>query len=164
MKINMNIDKDLPKVLGKEFWGMLHFEIPLTSLYEFLGVQHKGVGIKRFSDWVLFPEKIPLDFQKVFYQKLASRQESPDYIALHSQQSSASEDEFHYLIVELLQLKYANGALQPSSLKHIYTLSHRVFWAISLQFVERGYVSAEYMFSVQSHFKERREGQHEAGS
>ncbi|MDQ0255511.1 hypothetical protein J2S74_002893 [Evansella vedderi] len=132
-------------LVGKEFWGILMFELNLPALHKFLGLEKHFVGLIRFSDYVLFPEKIPPDHLEDFSFLLQNRHESDYYEELKGYKMDEDEERTHCLISELLQLKYGSGAIHSSSFHHFYQLPMNAFYSISLQLVEKGYISAYKM-------------------
>ncbi|WP_209809884.1 hypothetical protein [Ammoniphilus resinae] len=153
-----NSVEDPHLLLGKEFWGILFFEMNLPSLHEFLQVNKKGIGLKRFGDWVLFPDKIPVEFQKQFLHQLENRYQSSDYPSIYDRKMIENEEKFHLLIQELLQIKYAGSSICPQSLPSVLGLSTDAFMAIFFQFVERGYLTAnDVLHQWYPHFKRDRE-------
>lgn len=145
-------EKELSNTLGKEFWGILSFELNLPALYELILGDKMGIGLKRFGDWVLFPHKIPLDIQEKFEQLLEKRRVNPLYDKLLSLPMNEKDEGVHLLIVELLRLKYSGGSSDPSYLRHLYQLSDNVFFALSIQFVEKGFISSQKMIEIYQHY------------
>lgn len=137
---------DIPVLLGKEFWGILSFEMNLPSLYKFLQGKKMGIGLKRFTEWVLFPDKIPFEFQKKMVDQLNHRMEHPDYPSFLQREMKDEEKTLDPLIRELLHIKYAGSSIRSHSFPLTLTLSPDAFFAIFFQFVERGYLSANDVF------------------
>lgn len=150
---------EISLLLDKEFWGILCFEMNLPSLYEFLQAKQMGIGLKRFGDWVLFPDKIPLEFQKKFLHRLEIRVQHPDYPSFRDRAMDQDEEKIDRLIKELLQIKYAGSSICSQSLPLTLKLAPDAFYAIFFQFVERGYLSAnDVLHRWHPHFRSNREG------
>ncbi|MFC5449132.1 hypothetical protein ACFPOG_12740 [Paenibacillus aestuarii] len=145
-------NQDLANELGKEFWGILSFEMCLPSLYHLLDGNEMGIGLKRFSDWILFPEKIPDEFQPKLCSSLEERRNDEHYQHLQDRQMTVQEERAHNLILELLRLKYLGASIDPDHLHHIYQLPENVFFALSIQYVERGYLSSQKLMEIYPRF------------
>ena len=149
----MNSQKqELVDRLGKEFWGILMFELSLPALYQLVLGNEMGVGLKRFSDWVLFPEKIPYELQERIGSILEERRNNDLFEELLNREMTNSEENAHNLIAELLRLKYLGSSVDPAYLHNIYQLPENVFYALSIQFVERGYLSSQKMMEIYPRF------------
>lgn len=140
--------------LSKEFWGVLSFELNLPALYELISGKHMGIGLKRFADWVMFPDKIPVDHQETFANILRNRKEHPEYSSLQTRAMNDQEEALHLLVMEILRLKHSGDTFDPSYLQHIYRLPDNVFYALSIQLVEKGYVSSHHMLQIYHRFLE----------
>lgn len=151
--------KELVERLGKEFWGILMFELSLPALYQLVLGDEMGVGLKRFSDWVLFPEKIPYELQERMWSILEKRRNNDRFEELLNRQMTDCEEKGHNLIVELLRLKYLGSSVDPAYLHNIYQLHENVFFALSIQFVERGYLSSRKMMEIYSRFVNAAKGE-----
>lgn len=161
----MNTSKEYAVDLGKEFWGILLFELSLPALYELLELQKVSIGLFRFSDWVLFPEKIPFHMMESFINILNRRSDNSKYISLQNRKLNASEENTHQLMMEMLRLKYGGDQIDPDTFHAIYRVKPHVFFALTLQLVENGYLSANkvmfefyHLIREGSHFNEVSEG------
>jgi hypothetical protein len=149
-----NPKESLVDLLGKEFWGILTFEMSLPSLYELLKGDKMGIGLKRLGDWVVFPNKIPIDHQQKFYSVLNKRREHPDYDTFVTKSLSPSEEHMHFLVLELLRLKYTSTCVTSSSFREIFKLPMDVFYAISIQMIEMKYIRSQKLMDLYHHYKE----------
>jgi hypothetical protein len=155
MKVSMR-HSELANQLGKEFWGILLFEWSLPALHEYLNFKSIAIGLNRFADWVLFPEKLSSQEQERLLQKLNERDsDDPRYTGYTM---SATENHIHQIIREVLTLKYSHDSLDPSTLHEFYTVPPDVFFYLSIQLVERGWISGQYMCKLYRKYQQIREG------
>lgn len=144
--------------LGKEFWGVLSFELHLPALHGLLQGDELGLGLMRLSDWVIFPDKIPAVLQDKFIRRLEERKTSGSYTDLLDMEINFDEKRAHGLVLELMRMKYLDSAIDPERLHYIYQLPENVYYALSIQLVERGYLasrSAIEIFNRFTHIKRR---------
>ncbi|WP_047153700.1 hypothetical protein [Aneurinibacillus tyrosinisolvens] len=154
---------DLYEGLSKELWGILHFEMPLDSLYEYLKLKNHNISLSRFMDFIIFPFKIPLSLANEIYEALEARLNNPDYLNLLQQveQKGMKNSPAHALVIELLYIQSTGNDITTSRLQAIFDLSTDAFYSISLQLVELGYCSSETMMKVYMKYhyiKREREG------
>ncbi|MCA1064502.1 hypothetical protein QTG56_23120 (plasmid) [Rossellomorea sp. AcN35-11] len=148
----MNTDE-----LGREFWGILLFETHIKHLHQLLNAEKYNKSLIEFLDWVVYPDTIPLDSQKVFYTILQNRNRLAqyderltfsDYVVeqinyeISIRPLSQEEKELQGITVELLNLKYQNENLKPASFNAIYELfSYRHFSLLLDKYVEKKFIS-----------------------
>ncbi len=149
----------LETLIGKEFWGILSFEMNLPALYHLIDGKEMGIGLNRLSDWLLFPHKIPTDYCRNIAKILENRFDHPLYCELLEYKMTETESRLHYLVMELLQLKYAVSVISFNRLKYIYEIPEHMFVALLSQFIESKYLSAIEMTKMYTYYRERnREG------
>jgi hypothetical protein len=162
----MNTDE-----LGREFWGILLFETHIKHLYQLLNIEKYNKSLFEFLDWVVYPDNIPLDSQKVFYTILQNRTRLAQYeerltfseyvveqinYETSIRPLSQQEKELQGITVELLNLKYQNENLQPASFYAIYELfSYKHFSSLLDRYVEKNFISRYRAADFLIFYKER---------
>lgn len=161
----MNTDE-----LGREFWGILLFETHIVHLYQLLNIEKYDKSLFDFIDWVVYPDNIPPDSQKIFvtilqnrfrlaqyHERLSFSDEVVEYIEHSSSVRPLSKEEkdIQDVVVELLKLKYQNKYLQPTSFFILYELLPYEYLSILLErftknsFIDK-YIALDYLIYYQN--------------
>lgn len=158
--------------LGKEFWGIILFETHIVHLYQLLNIEKYKKSLFDFIDWIVFPDNIPIDSQKIFgtilhnrfrlahyHQRLSYSNQVVELINISSSIRPFSQEEKYIqdAVSELLKLKYQNEYLEPSSFFILYELISYEYFSILLEiFSKRGFLDKYRAADYQIHFMTER--------
>lgn len=145
--------------LENEFWGILMFEMNLPSLHRFLRLDHIGVGLYRFIDWILFSDKIPADLFLRFDVLLQKRFDASSYEDNTIHDMTDVEANLHNLAHELMRLKYIQSNFNPNYFHAIYHLPYETLQIILAQMVERQFISTNDMIRILNAYDSSEEGE-----
>lgn len=156
MKSSSNEIAEKQMLLGKEFLGVLSFELNLPALFTLLNCREMGIGLNRLADWVLFPHKIPEDSRCKIEEILGNRHNHPDYNKLHFYEMDENERNIHSLITELLRLKYSGKDVNHAHFNRLYEIPDNMFFAILTQMIEKQHINSLTFMRLYTYRSEKR--------